>query len=174
MKRQHGFTMLELLISVGVISLAAIATIGFYQQVSARQTADEVRKQIMIVQSAIKELYPDPNRTGLSATVLINAQKLPPGMVNGTSIVHKGGGAITVAPGNAAGGVANSGYTITVANVDPKDCATLAVHMGNTFPYLSVNGYAVKYPGSASTVNASTAATYCAYSTSPSIQIAGI
>lgn len=173
MKRQHGFTMLELLIAVGVISLAAIATIGFSQLVNARQTGDEVRKQILLVQGAIKELYPDPNRTGLSATTLINARKLPASMVNGMTIVHKGGGSITVAPTSLPGGVANSAYQITVNGVDQKDCSTLAMHLASAFPVVAINGSNFQYPGWAAPT-AATAATSCNFSSLPSVSVTGI
>lgn len=172
-KRMQGFTMLELLIAVGVISIAAIGTIAFNQYVTSKQTGDEIRKQIMIVQGAIKEIYPDPNRTGLSATVLINARKLPASMVNGTSIVHKGGGSITVAPTSLPGGIANSAYQITVNAVDQKDCSTLAMHLAGAFPVVAINGNTFQYPGWAAPTPA-TAATTCNLSSVPSVSVSGL
>ena len=142
-KKGKGFTMIELLIGVAFIAIAGLAVLALYNRMQSSANADETRKQILAVQTGIREQYPNANKTGLNIGTLVTAKKIPEPMVNGAGASNKWGGAVTVAVASVNGGT-NNGYAISFADVPSGECNSVVTGLLSNFPEIAVGATTVK------------------------------
>lgn len=179
-KKNQGFTILEVLIVVGIISVLLISAYGV---IAKKQDALLVEKQAKYVNQIIGSLNdyfidisPDPSigtpqLTGIlnPPTQLIEQRLIPSEMINTNNSLQtlwKTNAAINpisidITPSD---GLANSvtGYEISLMDVPGKACSLLAsqTYIINKAQRITINGNTVRYPG-VSEPEPSLIATYC-------------
>lgn len=164
---QSGFTLLELLLVIGVAALLLIGGIATYRLVSEGNRTTEstrmmltIRQQGQVMAQQQGGLYTGltftstpatPNSPFVSAGVLTSGQRNP---FNGD---------ITIAPTNASG-VADDGLSVTFANLPRSACTKLFLSITNPAEIVSVSangGSARIAANSPNAINATNAGTDC-------------
>ena len=80
-RNERGFTMIELLIAVVVIAVAAAAVFATWNLISAGQTAQSEAQTLVGMVAEVRGLYSaQGNFTGVSPTVIIGARLVPESM----------------------------------------------------------------------------------------------
>lgn len=144
MKKQAGFSMVELLMVFAVILGAAVLVFVAYPKVKDNQAAATENTNLSTLQAGIKSLYSGKsNFAGVTPTVLLNAQVVPNTMINGANIVNTWGQTVTIASASL-GGVPNNAYSISYSAVPQGPCVKLVSAAGLNFDTVSVNSTAIK------------------------------
>jgi type II secretory pathway pseudopilin PulG len=146
-KKQKGYTLIEMLISFGVISMLIVGIFMMYTKVQNSRISNQESQNLATLTVGIKNLYQArPNFTGLAPAVLLQAQVVPENMINGANIVNSWTQVVAVAP-VAFNGIANAGFSITYLGVPQSACVNLATKAGANYDIVSVGGTAVKAVG---------------------------
>ncbi|MDG0800836.1 type 4 pilus major pilin [Pectobacterium polaris] len=138
-KYKKGFSLLELLLVLGVIAGLIVSVFIIYPKVQASQRAEAEAKNISTIQAGIKSLYSSSaGYDGLTTDVLVKAKIFPDNMLindNGTiKPVNYFKGDITVMPiANNQAGIGNYGFTIRYNNVPPAECIKIATALQSGF-----------------------------------------
>lgn len=150
-QKQKGFTLVELLLVVGLIALGAVVAYITFPKVQSTSRANAEATNINTIASGINNLYAGSNTfTGLTNEVLINGKGAPERMVGaGNTLVNSLGGAVTIGTATLpAGGVTDNHYQITWEGIPEAECVKLGTGVANNFVDVTINGTAVKtYPG---------------------------
>ncbi|HOV56410.1 MAG TPA: type 4 pilus major pilin [Rhodanobacteraceae bacterium] len=168
---QGGFSLLELMIGIGV----AAALIGFviylYVQVNANSNSYKSTQTVLTISTAVKTLYPSPNYNGVSGSVLASSKKVPDVYVSGTNLINPFGQTVTVASTNIGSGTDN-GYIITFPGVPTNECTSLASAVAGNFVKIEVGTTAVKDDTATTPVaySTTTAVTACSASNSNTLK----
>ena len=101
MKRinKKGFSLLELLLVLGIIAALVIAAFIIYPKVQDSNRASTEAKNISAIMAGVKSLYSgQPNYKGLDDQVAYKAKIYPDNMVidNGTNFVNSYSGTVSV------------------------------------------------------------------------------
>lgn len=167
-RKNKGFTLLELMLVIA----AAIALIGIglliYRQVQSSSTGLSASTSVMQLTSSIKQLYPNPNFTGVNVQTLIDTKKAPEQMVVGNTLVNTWGGQVTIAAANYNGGT-NNAVAITVAGVPTDGCNNLIAAVQGSFQVIEVGATKVKDDANSVAFNTNTVAAQCKASNNNSI-----
>ena len=147
-KNKKGFTLVELLLVVGLIALGAVVAYITFPKVQATSRANTEATNINTIASGINNLYAGTNTyaslgtDGATAfTVLNGARQLPERMISGTRILNGFGGDVTITAANLpVGATTNNFYLITYAGVPTAECTKLASGVGNNFVQVGING----------------------------------
>lgn len=120
-----GFSMLEILIVIGLVGGLAAVTLGYYTKTSAKGNAQTAISDVSVIATAVRELAGfRPDYTGITEKTLVDADKLPERLVlagtRTTSLVNPWGGAITVAAASPA-----TQFLITLTRVPVNECNSL-------------------------------------------------
>lgn len=114
-QKQSGFTLLELLLVVGVGALLLIGGIATYRLVVEGNKVSEATRLLLRIKSEAQNLYANQaDYNGLNNALLQNLDVLPP------SSDHPFNDAITVQPANG-----NAQFSVTFANVPETACVKL-------------------------------------------------
>lgn len=160
-KKQKGLTMIELMLGLLVVLvIIGIAIIAFNNLRSSQRTQG-MQSQLLQVLAGVQKIAPGPNYEGVSADTLIKAGQAPSDMVNGTTLVNRFGGGVTIAPATYGGGAgaANNAVTITFNGVPKAECNAVIANTQPTFPRIVVGATAVKDQFAATPVAYTQAAT---------------
>ena len=162
-KKQKGLTMIELMLGLLVVLvIIGIAIIAFNNLRSSQRTQG-MQSQLLQVLAGVQKIAPGPNYLGVSDATLIKAGHAPSDMVNdnGTALVNRFGGAVTVAPATYGGGTgaADNAVTITFNGVPRAECNAVIANTQPTFPRIAVGTTAVKDQFGATRVDYDQAAT---------------
>lgn len=88
-KNEAGFTLLELLLVVGVGAILLLAGIGTFQLVSQGNNVNEASRLLATIKSGVQGLYQGQTTYGTSGTsldtILVNAGVFPPNALDGTT-----------------------------------------------------------------------------------------
>ncbi len=145
-RRQQGFSLIEILLVIGIIAVLALAAFLIFPSVQASQRANAEQNNIMTIAAGVKQMF-NGKYTNISTLNVVQGKLAPANMVDtaGTALVSAWGGAVTVAE-SAGSGVAGSRFTITYAEVPAAVCLKLAPGLIGNFESVSVGGTAVTTP----------------------------
>ena len=108
-RNQGGFSLVEILLVLGIIAILAIAAFIIFPQVQASNRANTEQTNITTLAAGIKNLYgATRNYTGISATV-VNQARIAPASMNGgdpsaTTLSSSWSGDVAIAPSAAVAG----------------------------------------------------------------------
>ncbi|MFP1980692.1 type 4 pilus major pilin [Lonsdalea quercina] len=159
-KNKKGFSLLELLLVLGIIAALVVGAFIVYPKVQASQRAEAESKNIATIQAGVKALYTSASSySGLTNTVATNAKIFPDNMLNGTSVINVFKGNVTLATSTESpSGVANSSFTITYANIPAAECTKIISTAAGNFYVAKVGTTTVKAAGATLDVAATTTA----------------
>ncbi len=143
-KRRKGFSLLELLLVLGIIAALIVAAFIVYPKVRTSQIVDAEAKNIATIRSGILALYASQaNITGnVTNSVAINANIFPDNMLvksggTVTDVVNSFGGKVTLSTTNWV----SFGKIVVNIRYDnvPKDvCVKLVTAVGSTMEMIQV------------------------------------
>ena len=170
LKKKNGFSLIELLLVLGIIAALAITAFMIYPKVSASNNAQTEATNINTIKASVTSLYSSsPDYTGLDTEVGIKSKIFPDTMINtaGTAAVNTFKGQVTLgtskeSPSNAT----DSSFTITYEDVPSAECVKLVSAVASNFYKITVGGATVKAAstgtGAASGLNVTQLSTSCA------------
>ena len=165
MKKQKGFTLVELLLVLGIMALGAVVAYITVPKVRATSNANAEATVVNTLAAGVKNVYAGSNSfKKLTNKVLIDAKAVPERMLTETAsqLVNTFGGDVTVTP-TKLGTVAadNSAYQIVSTNVPDAECVKLATGVGNNFSEVIVNTTKVRQYPKTDPVDPALASTSC-------------
>lgn len=138
-KSKKGFSLLELLLVLGIIAALVVAAFIVYPKVQASQRAQAESNNIATIQAGVKALYTSASSfTGLTNTVAVQAKIFPDNMLSGSgssaSPVNAFKDNVTLASvSTGPSGTAGSAFTITYSNVPAAECTKIITAAAGNF-----------------------------------------
>ncbi|EFT1001157.1 prepilin-type N-terminal cleavage/methylation domain-containing protein [Escherichia coli] len=138
-KSKKGFSLLELLLVLGIIAALVVAAFIVYPKVQASQRAKAESNNIAAIQAGVKALYASASSfTGLTNTVAVQAKIFPDNMLVGSGSsakpVNAFKGDVTLASANSGPSAAQgSSFTITYSNVPAAECTKIITAVAGNF-----------------------------------------
>jgi prepilin-type N-terminal cleavage/methylation domain-containing protein len=174
--KNRGFTLIEILLVVGFISLAGIGIYTVYSKVQMSNAALTEGKNLDTIKAGVKSLYGGSQTySGISNSVLNDARITPdsmraiPYVAGATSITNTFGGAVTVSS-VGLNGMSNNGFRVTYLNVPGAVCSKLVSGAGTNWDQITVGTALVKSFGTGN-LNISSLATACSADTGSGVSI---
>ena len=145
---QSGFSLLELLLVVGVGALLLLAGISTYRLVTSGNSVNDATRLLTTIKTETQRIYQGQAQyTGLNNALLNNAGAFPSGVVDGAGQPkHSWGNNIDVAVSNAP---ANDQFTITFTNIPAEAC----IKVGQAFDASDTDFVGVDINGNGQTPN---------------------
>ena len=147
-QNKKGFSLIELLLVLGIIAALAITAFMIYPKVSSSNNAQTESSNINTIKASLASLYSSsPDYTGLTTDVGIKSKIFPDTMVNtaGTAALNTFKGAVTLGVSkDSPSGADNSAFTITYAAVPAAECVKIVSAVASNFYKVTVGGTAVK------------------------------
>lgn len=149
MKKQ-GFSLLELLLVMGIVAALIIAAFIIYPKVMTQVRVTNELRNIATIMTGIKQLYQGKSDfEGFGTAVLIKSKIAPDNMLQpGNNVMLRNSWEGYFSMGNSGYGVAGGGtiwnaFTIKTAGIPSADCLRLVNELYNLYnkdlTYLSVN-----------------------------------
>ncbi|GKW19627.1 hypothetical protein PEC302107_13560 [Pectobacterium araliae] len=134
-KSKRGFSLLELLLVLGIIAALVVAAFIVYPKVQASQRATAESNNIATIQAGVKSLYAAASSySGLSTPIAYQAKIFPDNMLNGSVPVNAFKGNVVIGTStDSPSGAANSAFMITYLNVPASECAKIVSGVGANF-----------------------------------------
>lgn len=149
--KNKGFTLVEILLVVGFISLASIGIYTIYSKVQISNQANIEARNIDTIRSGIKSLYGGrSNYSGLSESVINKARITPDNMktpLQDNKITSSFGGLVMIGVTSLGAGSYN-GFSIVYYDVPSAVCSKLVTSSGIQFDKIFVESVLVKEYGS--------------------------
>ncbi|MCZ7860812.1 type 4 pilus major pilin [Agrobacterium salinitolerans] len=121
--RKRGATLMEMVAWLALAAMIIAGALVLWNVANSSRQTTTALTQLNQIQTAVRTLYSGQSSyVGLSTAVLVNSKALQQSMISGTAIRHAYNGAVTVAPATTTGGGANSGFTISFANIPQDAC----------------------------------------------------
>lgn len=177
-KSKKGFSLLELLLVLGIIAALVVAAFIVYPKVQASQRAQAESNNIATIQAGVKALYTSASSfTGLTNTVAVQAKIFPDNMLSGTGNTAKPinafkGNVTLAAAATGPSSAAGSSFTITYSNVPAAECVKIATAAAGNFYIATVGTKVVKAAGGMLDVAATASA--CSNATSNTLVFTSI
>ena len=130
-KSKKGFSLLELLLVLGIIAALVVAAFIVYPKVQASQRAQAESNNIATIQAGVKALYTSASSfTGLTNSVAVQAKIFPDNMLSGSGSAAKPinafkGNVTLAADKTGPSGADGSSFTITYSNVPAAECTKI-------------------------------------------------
>lgn len=161
--KQKGISLIEIMIGLGILSVVALGVYSVYGTVKTSSENQAELKNIQSITAKVRSMFAGRNNyTGLSESMVRNANGIPTAMVSGTNIYHSWNtdASVTIAPV-----VANpTTFTITYPGVPTANCIELVNTLQSSMQAISVGGTAV-----GTTVGTNDANTLCSVTDAPNI-----
>lgn len=175
-KQQRGFSLVELLLVLGVLAVLLVAAFIVFPQVRDRNQANAEVTNLTTTKAGISNLYASKGGvyTGLTNAVAINARVYPTSMTASGSSLSSWGGAVTTEVVPGAGNERR--FRITYAAVPQGVCLGLVSGAATNFEQVTVGTTAVITEAAGTTArelssggqfNPAQAATACGTATGP-------
>lgn len=176
-KSKKAFSLLELLLDLGIIAALVVAAFIVYPKVQALQRAQAESNNIATIQAGVKALYTSASSfTGLTNTVAVQAKIFPDNMLSGSGTAAKPinvkGNVTLAATATGPSSAAGSSFTITYDNVPAAECVKIATAAAGNFYITTVGTKVVKAAGGTLDVAATAAA--CTNATSNTLVFTSI
>ena len=115
--KEKGFTLVELLLIIGLIALASIGIYQKYKKVMTQTNTKLEVQDLYALTNKIGNAYQNSNNlTSLNNTTAIAGGLVPTELISSPNIINRFGGTLTLAPSPAP--IAGlSGYSITINNI---------------------------------------------------------
>ena len=147
-QNKKGFSLIELLLVLGIIAALAITAFMIYPKVSSSNNAQTEASNINTIKASVSSLYSSsPDYNGLTTEVGIKSKIFPDTMVNtaGTAALNTFKGPVTLATSaESPSGVADSAFTISYEDVPSAECVKIVSAVASNFYKVTVGGTAVK------------------------------
>jgi prepilin-type N-terminal cleavage/methylation domain-containing protein len=179
--RNKGFTLIEILLVIGIIAILAIAAFVIFPQVQASSRANNEQNNIATIAAGVKNLYGSAGKYDGVTNDVINVARIFPASMNGgsnatgVSIKSSWDGAVSVLPVGAAAPYKN--FSITYSAVPAAVCTKLVPAIAANFDKVSVGTGAtptvvkdVTVPATA-TLDVAGMVTACGAATAPDITL---
>lgn len=166
-KSKKGFSLLELLLVLGIVAALVVAAFIVYPKVQASQRSQAESNNIATIQAGVKALYTSASSfTGLSNTVAVQAKIFPDNMLSGSGSAAK---PINAFKGDVTLAVASTGpskapgssFTITYSNVPAAECTKIVTAAAGNFYEVGV-GTAGNVKAAGDVLDVGKTATQCA------------
>lgn len=165
-RKQGGFSLVEILLVLGIIAILAIAAFIIFPQVQAANRANTEQSNITTIAAGVKNLYgATRNYNGISASTLIKAKIAPSSMYandsTATALTSSWSAPVAIAASTPTGGTgtANSQFTLTYSDVPSEVCTRLVPGLLANFSSVTVGGTNVSANNPAGVVDACSAST---------------
>ena len=155
---QAGFTLLELILYVGIVALTMISVYKFYHKKEIDTKVYVLNKNLQVIDNSIQGTFPviggtySPitNFSSLTSAFAIGANMIPQSMViDANNIGNDFGGTLTFSAVTVSG---TAGYAITLTNIPTDACAKLATSSyGANVQEIAINGTTLKTANAALT-----------------------
>ena len=158
-KSKKGFSLLELLLVLGIISALVVAAFIVYPKVQASQRAQAESNNIATIQAGVKALYTSASSfTGLTNSVAVQAKIFPDNMLSGSG---SSATPINAFKGNTGPSAATgSSFTITYSNVPAAECTKIITAAAGNF-YTAGVGTAGNVKAAGEVLDVAKTATQC-------------
>lgn len=144
-KKRKGFTLVEILLVTGFISLASIAIFTIFNAASTASKSRDEMWQLEELANKIKANYGVvSNYGGVNNAVVIANNYAPVKMINGGGLSNSFGGAVIISAATIGGGTANNAFMITSLNVPGNVCPKLVSLSTQYFNVVRINGMIIK------------------------------
>lgn len=158
--RFAGFSLFELMLVLIIVAALIGVVYEVYLRASADSDSNNESQQLTTIVAGVHATFSaQSSYSGLSNSVLLNAEAFPQNMVSGTTVTNSFGGSVTVAPASITG--SDDSFSITYNSVPQSECVSLTNGVADMFKIIDVDGTAVKTL-SAPTVNVATLTSQCA------------
>ncbi|EEZ6550363.1 type IV pilus major subunit protein BfpA [Escherichia coli] len=177
-KSKKGFSLLELLLVLGIIAALVVAAFIVYPKVQASQRAQAESNNIATIQAGVKALYTSASSfTGLTNTVAVQAKIFPDNMLSGTGNAAKPinafkGNVTLAAAATGPSSATGSSFTITYDNVPAAECVKITTAAAGNFYTAKVGSKIVK--ASDGTLDVAATAAACNNATSNTLVFTSI
>ena len=161
-KNKKGFSLLELLLVLGIIAALVVAAFIVYPKVQASQRAQAESNNIATIQAGVKALYTSASSfTGLTNTVAVQAKIFPDNMLNGSTPINAFKGNVVVESADTGpSAAAGSSFTITYSNVPAAECTKIITAAAGNF-YTAGVGEAGNVKAAGGVLDVAETATQC-------------
>lgn len=159
--KQKGFTLVELILIVGIISIMTIGLYIKYRSVNNAQKIEMQMQDLYAISNNITKGFQSQTSLGtFNNTTAIIKGLIPVEISNSPIISSKFGTTLTLSDKLVAG---NPGYEIIINNITPKECSAIATtKFANEVDEIWINGANRKTTGQQLTnANISTIVTQC-------------
>lgn len=153
-KKQKGISLIEIMIGLAILSVSVLGVFSVYSTVKTSSENQAELKNIQSIVAKVRSMFAGRNNyTGVSATMVRNANGIPTAMVSGTDVVHSWSSTgITIAVGTPT-----STFNLTYPAVPTANCIELVNTLQGSMNSITVGSTAV-----GTTVGTNDAATLCA------------
>lgn len=165
-KSKKGFSLLELLLVLGIIAALVVAAFIVYPKVQASQRAQAESNNIATIQAGVKALYTSASSfTGLTNTVAVQAKIFPDNMLSGSGSSVKPinafkGDVVVASATTGPSGAQGSSFTITYSNVPAAECTKIITAAAGNF-YAAGVGTAGSVKAAGEVLDVAKTATQC-------------
>lgn len=141
---KKGFSLLELLLVLGIIAALIVAAFIIYPKVQDANKSSAEARNISAIYAGVKSLYSGSSTyKGLDDTLAYKAKIYPDNMVigNGTSFVNSYSGSVSVeSSSNTSVGEDDSGFRIKYTLLPSASCAKIVAAVSHDFYEINANG----------------------------------
>lgn len=138
---QAGFSLVEILLVLGIIAILAIAAFIIFPQVQTSNRANAEQSNLITIAAGVKNLYGATRNYESLTTAVANKARIVPASMNGgdfdaTTISSSWSQAVAIAPASASG--ASPMFAITYTAMPAEVCAKLVPGMIQNFKEIYV------------------------------------
>lgn len=131
---KRGFSLLELLLVMGIIAALIIGAFMIYPKVKASQNVSNESKNLSSLVAGIKSLYKGKaDYEGLNNDVVLNSKIVPDNMISDGRIVNVWGGDVTI-------DTFKTFFRINYKNMQTRECMDLASSQYTITRYIDFGG----------------------------------